>query len=604
MSGVLHTDSEKFSNTSSYVGEAGIETRKNLFDSSVITADLIDALAYARAKERDFYHLYTDANTYEEFLAEIRKIFKGAKRDGEHIRSLSNANLSKLIPEGWNQKNAGQILIKIDTTATGIELPLELLNSENVSVEPGTYVVNVTKKSVKQLKEFFIAAIGKAGNVANRPNTEAIFRVGKSKKGLKEGKFDVRLPNWSNTSEDKKAFSKWILEEALVKEGKTYKNNFLSKIGIEFEITEGALTIEDLDEEAVPFTQYTLTSAREALKDPETKALLKRVLAQIRNYILNDCLQVSDGFVYDNGRGNILEKAAYSAWASVEREILTGVAAHFFEGLNLAKGILGANGEFQVKLINNYLAMVSGNNALANIIGGIVKDGRAEPRTDVQIISELGGDMGSVVAGIQVKNVNENTASHLGVSSDLELIAPNLPDGLRDTLANSMFNSDIRSMVSDVQELLENYLKTYFWKSLNLHVGDGLNPSHTNTFYFVGGTTLVPASIIISEMVGATGGSLEPDFTIGNLTNPEHGDKYFASRPGGDDSGEAPYFVDYWKAGRYIVRGAEDFSETAENESLYNKLLKGVSVNAEINMTGIISSYVNFSKGSMEIFPH
>ena len=40
-----------------------------------------------------------------------------------------------------------------------------------------------------------------------------------------------------------------------------------------------------------------------------------------------------------------LEKAAYSAWASLEGEILTGVASHFFEGMNLARRSLSGMGK-------------------------------------------------------------------------------------------------------------------------------------------------------------------------------------------------------------------------------------------------------------------
>lgn len=591
--GVLHTDSEKFCGISSFVGEGGIKTREDLFNTLHIMEDLTAAFDYTLAREREFYHLYTDANTYEDFLAEIRKIFAGAGNDAKYIRNLSNPNLSKFIPEGWNQKDTGKAAIRIQEEFLPGEIDLSMFNSVNTSIEPNELYVTVTKESAPAVKNFLMKLLMEGAKDPDKYWTAT--------PGYTKAQVDFPgVSRWSKKTDKKKALHNYMSQ--IIEEN---KSTLLEKAGVKFEVTKGKLTIEDLEKEIIPFTQYTLTSVRDALKNPETKALLERVLNQIRDFILNDCLHIEDGFVYDNGRGNILKKAAESAWASVEDEILKGIASHFLEGMNLNKGLLGAGGEFQVKLINNYLALVGGKNALAEIIGGIIKDGRAEPRSDVQIIGALGGDMGSVVAGIQVKNVNENTGSSLEVKSDLELIAPNLPDELRDVFANSMFNSDINDAVGDAQELLENYLKTYFWKSLNLNIGKGLNPNHTNTFYFVGGSNLVPASIIIQRMVASAGGSLEPKFTIGSLTKPEHGDEYFASRDGGDKSGNPPHFVEYWKAGRYLGwgQGAEDFSETGENESLYNSLLKGVSVNAEINMTGIITSYVDF-KGSMDIFPH
>lgn len=593
--GVLHTDSKKFSDASSYVGKSGVQTRTDLFNESNITADLRDAQTYALARERDFYHLYTNADTYEEFLKEIRSIFKGARGDAEKIENLSNFNLNKIakIPKDWYKESATTVTLVIESNPLGF--PLEKFNfiGENISgtIEKGEEVfIKLDETTVQDMKAFLVKWIREAKFGHDNEN------------GHISSKDIFISPNFLNDSTADKNLIGWIRKNWNNK----VTQEVLRNIGLRFEITEARKTIKDLQPGIRPFAKYTKTGRNEslsitdALKTKKGKEQLQTALNQVKKFILDVCLQVDSGFVYEE-KGNILKKAANYAWNSVEEKVMAGIETFWFEGRNLSKGLIGAGGEFQVKLISAYLSMVTGNGALASIIGGIIQDGRAEPRSDVQIISALGGDMGDVVAGIQVKNVNEKTASDLSVSSDLELIAPNLPDELRDVFANSMFNSDINSAVGDSQDLLENYLKTYFWRALNLHVGEELNPSHTNTFYFVGGSNLVPASVMIDRMINS-GGSLEPKFTIGSLTKPEHGDEYFASRPGGDKSGQAPYFVPYWKANQYIGFGAEDFEETDENTSLYNSLLKGVSVNAEINMTGIISSYVDF-KGSMDIFP-
>ena len=598
-SGVLHTDSEKFSNTSSYVGESGAAARADLFSNLHIIEDLLNAFDYALAREKDFYHLYTDADTYEGFLEEIRSIFKGARGDAEKIRNLSNFNLNKIakIPKDWYKESATTVTLVIESNPLG--LPLEKFNfsGENISgtIEKGEELsVRLDEDTVQEMKAFLVRWIGEA-------------KFGHDNKNGHISSKDISISsNFLNDSTADKNLIEWIRKNWNNK----VTQEVLKNIGLRFEITEARKTIKDLQPGIRPFAKYTKTGRNEslsitdALKTKKGREQLQTALNQVKKFILDVCLQVDKGFVYEE-KGNILKKAANYAWNSVEDKIMSGIETFWFEGRNLSKGLIGAGGEFQVKLISAYLSMVTGNGVLASIIGGIIQDGRAEPRSDVQIISALGGDMGDVVAGIQVKNVNEKTASALTVSSDLELIAPNLPDELRDVFANSMFNSDINSAVGDSQDLLENYLKTYFWRALNLHVGEGLNPNHTNTFYFVGGSKLVPASVIIQQMVASTGGSLEPKLTVGSLTKPEHGDEYFASREGGDKSGNPPYFVDYWKANHYLGRGggAEDFSETNENASLYNSLLKGVSVNAEINMTGIISSYVDL-KGPMDIFPH
>ncbi len=596
MSGILHTKSSYFGAAASYA-EGGMG-RAELFSDANIRADLNSALDYALQQERTFYQLYTDASDYDSFMAEIRKIFAGAGHDAQYIHSLGNTNLSAYIPEGWNQDSIGQATVVIDLECVPSEIDLSSLKLSlqnlSTSVEPNKLYITVSKNSAEVLKQ----AIGKI--LLDATEMEAPpFTV---KRGNSKKEADFRLPSWKATSKNKKALHNWINDIV-----KNKKNTLLQKVGLDFEITEGKVTIEDLDEVIVPFTQYTKLgtkrsgSIQKALKDPETKAALERALAAVKNFIMNDCLHVSNGFNYPD-KGNILEKSANYVWNSVEEKIMSGIEGFFFEGVNLSKGLLGAGGEFQVKLISTYVSMVTGNGALSQIIGGIIEDNRAEPRSDVQIIKELGGDIGTFIAGIQVKNVNEDTQTHLSISSDLELIAPNLPGAFRDTLANSMFNTDIKAMVGDVEALLKKYVETYFWRAMNLNVHADLNPSHTNTFYFVSGTHLVPASEIIQNMVArASAGVSEPQFTIKGIQNPSMGDEDFAERHGID---RKPTFIDYWDPIRYLGFGEGSvLGVNTANVSLYNSLLAGVSINTEFNINAVISSMND--KGSFtEIFPH
>lgn len=584
--GVLHTKSSYFNAAASYA--EGGAARTEMFNNEAIASDLQRALEYAENQEMIFYNQFFPSSSYEDFMGQIRKIFAGAHRDGERIRSLANPNLSKFIPEGWNQKDTGKASIRIQEEFLPGEIDLSMFDSVNTSVNPKELYVTVTKESAPAVKKFLMKLLMEG---AKDPDKYWTATPGYTKK-------QVDFPGvsrWSKKTDKKKALYNYMSQ--IIEEN---KSTLLEKAGVKFEVTKGKLTIEDLEKEIIPFTQYTLTSVKDALKNPETRALLERVLRQIKDFILNDCLHVKDGFVYDNGRGNILEKAAESAWASIEEEILKGLASHFLEGMNLSKGLLGAGGEFQVKLINNYLALVGGKDSLAKIIGGIIEDNRAEPRTDVQIIKELGGDMGTYIAGIQVKNVNENTQTHLSISSDLELIAPNLPEDFRDAMANSMFNTDIKSIVGDAEALLQKYVTVYFWRAMNLNVTDDLNPNHTNTFYFVGGENLVPASRIIGEMVNRQSmGISEPKFTITGFQNPSMGDADYAERHGVD---RKPTFIDYWDPIRYLGFGkGSELGVNTANVSLYNSLLAGVSINTEFNISAVIAS-MNNMKSFTNIF--
>ena len=185
----------------------------------------------------------------------------------------------------------------------------------------------------------------------------------------------------------------------------------------------------------------------------------RQAIDDIQNFIMNTCLDVNNGTIYE-GAGNVLRTAAMSAWNTTiaSKDIFS--QDFFFEGENLTKSILGDMSEFQSLVIDNYIALVTGTTGakLSEIIGGIVKDGRAQPRTDVQIIRDLGGDIGEVIAGIQVKNYGDSSLESIDVNTDLGLVAPNLGEGFSDSVANTYFNTSIASQLGNMTDFLEKYL--------------------------------------------------------------------------------------------------------------------------------------------------
>ena len=107
------------------------------------------------------------------------------------------------------------------------------------------------------------------------------------------------------------------------------------------------------------------------------------------------------------------------------------------------------------------IACEATNPKLGRIIGGIGGGKRGQPRADYVIISELGGDVGSLVAGIQVKNYSDSMMTHIDINTDLGLIAPNIGQGFTDTIVNAQFNKDIASMAGTGTGSIDKFLKRY-----------------------------------------------------------------------------------------------------------------------------------------------
>ena len=163
MSGILHTKSSYFGAAASYA-EGGMG-RAELFSDANIRADLNSALDYALQQERTFYQLYTDASDYNSFMAEIRKIFAGAKGDAEKIRNLGNFNLSQYIPKDWYKKSATTVTLIIE--GNPLELDLDKLNftGEDIkgTIEQGEKLfIQLNENTVKDMKGFLVQWIGEA----------------------------------------------------------------------------------------------------------------------------------------------------------------------------------------------------------------------------------------------------------------------------------------------------------------------------------------------------------------------------------------------------------------------------------------------------------
>lgn len=556
MNGVLHTNSAYFNNG----GWTSKEKREfNAFD---IMNSFDAAYEYVRKQELDFYHSYFDVNSYEAFIKELRSLFEKARGDGQRIKSLSNVGLKKIAPElSINTKFSYKLMIKGDLCE---KIPFELLNSDTVHVEGDPVYITLNIKSAQAIK-----------NVINQEfGTHFHHRTSSGTRDLRRW-FEQML---ENTAEEE--ITKSLSDSVILTRQKTSDKDIIVSDEL-----KGFLFAKDLSaEERQAYLRGDYgPEARKQFQQEMGKAL-----EQIKNFIFNSCLHVEEGTRYGINKINVLKDAATETW----REIIKEDSSFFFEGNNLSKSVLGNVGEFQLALQNKYVRMVlqQTNNKLGRIIGSIIEDGRQEPRSDYQLIIELGGDVGNTIVGIQSKNIGNGSMQKVKVNTDLGLIASNLDGSFVDAIVNSYFNTDILFETGNMTEYLIEYLNTFFWKGMNLNIGPDLNPNHTNTFYWVGGTALVPASTIIKTLNKEL--ITSPEFAISKAAWIDKSDEEFLTEKTDDND---PLFTNYWKG-----TWSSGWTATAENASIYEQLLVNTRIHTSFNMARIFSA--NGGRASFAFF--
>lgn len=541
MKAVLHTNSAYFSS-----GDWAAEKAQH-FDMMNIMNSFNEAYDYARGKELEFYHsFFPEVQTYEAFIKKLRELFRQAKGDGERIKGLSNINLKQFVP---NQSLKAQVDYQITITGDLSEqIPIELLASDNVSVKGGPIYLNLNIDSVKAIKYAVNTELGRH--------------------------FDPENTNMRNL----KQWFNEIAEENVVKQLSDNisisKKTTAAKDIIISDKVEGFLFAKNLSKEQ---RQAYLNGYYGPGLQKQFQQEIQKALNSIKDFIFNTCLQVNAGASY-NGV-NILKKAAEETWSEVVGNKPIDSQDFFFEGDNLYKSILGKGGEFQLALQDKYIRLVLSqtNTEIGHIIGDIIKDNRQEPRSDYQLVLELGGDIGETILGIQSKNIGNTSMQKIEIKSDLDLIAPNLGIGFTDAIVNSYFNTNILFEVGNMTEYLRNYLNVYFWKGMNLNIGDKLNPYHTNTFYWVGGSALVPASTIIKTLNKEL--ITSPEFDIVKAAWQDLSDEDFLKE--GDDGD--PIFTEYWHG------SFDHWTPLTQNYKIYQQLVDNTKIRTRFNIARIFA---------------
>ena len=563
---VLHTKSSYFEG--SYLKGSG--ERKEYFLPSKIRADFQEAEDYALKQERKFYqYFFPEVTNFDEFIAKMREIFDKAKEDSQRINRLANVNLKSFIGTNGSISIEEELQYEIIVENDSKKISFEGLNTKNSTIS-GKNFINIST-NLPEAKEI-------ANYIRKDPEINKYLQTN-------PGKFDLGSSSSKNITE----WFKKELNYPFLKAGESaIKELGESGVALKITNTEGQKRTSSTGffklAEELPIFSLKASDIKVLINDPKVKAQILQQLGTaieaLKDYILNDILDIEGGCII-NGV-NILKEAAMMAWRNTLSSKLNGDPLFFFVGGNFVNGLQGKMGEFQLDLLNKYTAITTNktNPKLGNIIGGIAKGSRGQPRSDYQLIVELGGDIGTLIAGFQVKNYGRAQMSTVEINSDLGLIAPNLGTGFSDSLANVQFNKDIYSKTPDMETFIEKFLNKYFWKAMNLNIGDNLDPVHTNTFYWAGGTAIMPASKIIQTIYNNKS-ITNPTFKIDNFSSPIADDSGFLNL---NDKGD-PLFTTYWSGNKNA-----GWTVTSSNTELYEKLLTDIKVHTKFSLLSIFNA--------------
>ena len=559
--GLLHTSSAYFLN---YSIVAANDSQGNflssLVDESKIKADYVQAFNYARSKEIAFYQtFFPGVTSYDVFIRKLRELLNKADEAGKKIKQLENANLRTHIQMKKGVEEQVHYHIKINSTQLG-QLPGIPTSITDGKLGDEVYLSLSQEAETKAAKTII--------NKINKTN------------------FDDKSPN-------AKAITKWAERQFtdvtddvanVITNGITISRSGPSKSGVtEVDTQQTYFKIGQF-----PFLWSKKEIAENRAKgDKEFEVLFKQAKDTVYNFLKGQ-MQINDE--------GLLNDAFEISWRSANVKL----EDFFFEGDNLIKAVLGNIGEFQLLLWTNYVAMATKKYTpeLAKIIGDEAKDGRGQNRSDFQLMTSIGADIGDAseaeAIGIQSKNVSEARYKEIQVNTDLGLIAPNLGDNITTSIANYQFNASIADEIGNMEEILETYVDKYIWRVLNFNVNSDLESKHTNTFYWLGGNKLIPVSSLIFRMYNS-GGSLslkqmikKPETTITGLQRGSITDF-------GYNMGDHPLFLEYWHGNMYT-----SWTPTSENPGKFESLIAGIGIHTTLDIASFLD--VTTGKGRFEIF--
>lgn len=339
-----------------------------------------------------------------------------------------------------------------------------------------------------------------------------------------------------------------------------------------------------------PF-RYTEEDIAGAENNPSIEADINSALKDIKQFFLSP-----NGMNIHNGSPAL--RSAFELTWRTNIEAKFSQAAFFMKG-GVLNYLIGALGEFQTALINNYILRRAGGltpEAISKISETIGQ--RQQSKVDVTILKDI---------GIQVKNYNldifesarrgimhtTNTPKKFLNALQTTRAIANKPDDttistLESFIANYAFSADYRTLTnaSAFEKKVKEIFETYYAEMYNFAVQANLND--TVLFYSIAGEYLIPASHIL-QLISQNGSITKVPLIISWPTAPYTYDYFYPT-----NNMMNPPWKQYWQP----KEGANPpYIPTDEQSTKINNLLNTISFSTGFqfkNLKNLLTNYRMF----------
>ena len=500
-------------------------------DKGEIDALFDQAFNHLKEQELAFYHqFFSDVNDIDTFIQRIRDLLNKSENDMKCLKSFSNIQLSKYLPDrtpAYFEQGHRIILkgdaAKIDCNYTG----------ENFKMS-GIIYIDVVPENAQRIKHLLNVGLGRTNKVtAFDENTNKI------------------TSNLVDMLRKQRFGDLFTIQEATSPQSNPLLTEF--------------------DIRTVSKAKYNKENIEQLLKDPSRKEEASKLRMEARKslYAMRDFI-----FSKMSGTTPAFQEAVKETWKEIFPSVSDDILLRnfFFEGENYIKSLLGQGGEFFNDVIIRYLNKVvpNDNPILVQIIGSSIKGGQ-QPHSDLQIMLACGANI-----NFQTKNIDSQR--RIETNTNAELIAKNFGNGVIVPLVNYYANASYSSTHGDIIPEIEELLSNRFFEAMNLNIREGLDNLQTNTFYFVGGNNIIPGSEIIQHLRVSN-----PTFSItgGNVNS--YTDFGYAA-------GDPPTFIElkYWKYPKGQNHGK--MIPWVKNEYDFNAAARSISISTSFSVSALINT--------------
>lgn len=504
------------------------------------TLDLIEKSAdLLRNQEKKLYNMIEKDN-YEDFIIELKRLFKEADNMGEVLQNFKKANL----------------LVELDLPRKVEFVDQEITvygNSEQENLKPLFEKLKTNTKDLDidvNVKNFTISFKYNSKNIKTILNTIE-ERTGKRK--LKDKTESLRTAN--------NAFRELIKNSTI---GEVVVNKPTGPIKIQEDLTN--IGTQGKRENF----SYTKSTIDEALKNPVERQQLVTAYKKVHDMLYNLCKQ-----------NIIVQEVFQEVWrkkiGNEKNPSNNDLKAFSFlsKGNNLASGVTGAVQEMYAAMLGECIAKLGKiDTGISEILGDVIDGSKEMPKTDVLLLDSI---------GIQVKAYSmDRVIQEMSTNIHPEQLGQNLsPFGfgnITDVIVQSVFNST-NGNYKDLEKKLEPALA----QLMSLGAYDQVRD--TVCFYIVDAQYLVPGSEILENV-----NNQKPKITI-RTSQETYDDDYF-NEPNDDfkdrRNRSMKPFIQYFK-GHY-----KPLKATEENKTEYENLMsRNISIDVKFNY-GFMSGYSIF----------